>query len=172
MCAVLVHACTQHALVLPSLPQRTTANSSWLLANICRQGKAAVSHKMTGSTWLATIVVVQMGGGSVNPSYQVGGANPFHQVGRASLPHRTCSTFCWTIWFITFREVSRWLSPWRPGCAILGLTSTQNTCRSFGKHMFCDRGGATSHHAPQYKQAASTRPQCTASNAVGLCRHQ
>ena len=169
---MLVHACTQHALVLPSLPQRTTANSSWLLANICRQGKAAVSHKMTGSTWLATIVVVQMGGGSVNPSYQVGGANPFHQVGRASLPHRTCSTFCWTIWFITFREVSRWLSPWRPGCAILGLTSTQNTCRSFGKHMFCDRGGATSHHAPQYKQAASTRPQCTASNAAGLCRHQ
>ena len=81
---MLVHACTQHALVLPSLPQRTTANSSWLLANICRQGKAVVSHKMAVSTWLATIVVVQMGGGGANPSHQVGGANPSQQVGRAT----------------------------------------------------------------------------------------
>ena len=50
-----------------------------------------------------------------------------------SHPHNTRSTFCWMIWFITFRAVSRWLSPWRPGWAILGLTSTQNTWKSCSK---------------------------------------
>ena len=56
MCAVLVHACTQHALVLPSLPQRTIAISSWLLVNISDKGRKLSTHKMAGGTWPATLV--------------------------------------------------------------------------------------------------------------------
>ena len=52
MCAVLVPACTQHALVLPSLPQRIIAISSWLFVNIYRQGKVTF-HSQDGWGHLA-----------------------------------------------------------------------------------------------------------------------
>ena len=45
---------------MPSLPQSTTANSSWLLANICSQegGRSSLTQEMSQEHRSATLVVV------------------------------------------------------------------------------------------------------------------
>ena len=90
-------------------------------------------------------------------SHQVGGWGHILQ------PHNMSSTFCWTIWFITFRAVSRWLSPWRPGCAILGLTSTQNTWKS------CSKQGGGGEEREQHTTHTARRQHTLPAPFSGQC---